>query len=424
MAQIRLRLAAPAERAHWLIVLLSIARRLPALLYTVTLNDTDDLRMPSALTIFLIAALLCIAMLLMLRYFLRSGTAGIREWINANLLAFVAFLLYAFGRELPPLIAYEAANTLYAAASACMLLGFQRFFARPAPRLALMAAVLAVGLGVAFFHYVRDSFDGRSIIVSLFQAAIALGIAVTVLRAVKGKRRSRYPYHFTVAMALVVALGHLLRIVVHMNQSGDMTSLLQPSPWNLFFVGAGTMALPALTLGGVMMVHDVMLAKAEHAANRDFLTGAWSRRAFFAVAEVELQRARRSHRDLALLLFDVDHFKAINDSLGHAAGDRVLADAVTRAEGVIRNVDYLGRIGGEEFAVLLPETGMQAAMAVAERLRAGLQVHADAGPGFTVSIGVAVLRPEESFADLMRRADAALYLAKTRGRNRVEQALA
>ncbi|QAU32975.1 GGDEF domain-containing protein [Janthinobacterium sp. 17J80-10] len=380
--------------------------------------------MSSALTIFLIAALLCIAMLLMLRYFMRSGIAGIREWGYANLLACIAFILYAFGRELPPLIAYEAANVLYAAASAFMLAGFQRFFARPSRKMVLSGTVLAVGLGIAFFHYVRDSFDGRSIVVSLFQAAIALGIGMTVLRAIKVKRRSRYPYHFTMAMALVVALGHLLRVAVHMGQSGDMTSLLQPSPWNLFFVSAGTMALPALTLGGVMMVHDVMLAKAEHAANRDFLTGAWSRRAFFALAEVDLKRARRSHRDVSLLLFDVDHFKAINDSLGHAAGDRVLVDAVARAEGVIRNGDYLGRIGGEEFAVLLPETGIDAALAVAERLRAGLQVRADEGIEFTVSIGVAVLRHEESVADMMRRADAALYRAKIGGRNRVERELA
>ena len=380
--------------------------------------------MSSALTIFLIAALLCVAMLLMLRYFMRSGIAGIREWSGANLLACAAFILYAFGRELPPLLAYEAANAIYAAATAFMLVGFRRFFARPPRKVLLVGAVLMVSLATAFFHYVLDSFDGRSNAVSLFQAIIAVAIALTVLRAIRVKRRSRYPYHFTMAMALVVAAGHLLRIAVHLGQSGDMTSLLQPSPWNLFFVSAGTMALPALTLGGVMMVHDVMLAKAEHAANRDFLTGAWSRRAFFAVAEVELQRAQRSHRNVSLLLFDVDHFKAINDSLGHAAGDRVLVDAVARAEGVIRNVDYLGRIGGEEFAVLLPETGIEDALAVAERLRAGLQVSTDDGFAFTVSVGVAMWRNEESFADMMQRADAALYRAKLGGRNRVEPELA
>ena len=377
--------------------------------------------MPSALTIFLIAALLCVAMLLMLRYFMRSGIAGINEWALANLLACGAFILYAFGRELPPLLAYEAANATYAAATAFMLVGVRRFFARPPHKVLLAATVLVVSLGTAFFHYVRDSFDGRTIVVSLFQAVVAVAIALTVLRAIRVKRRSRYPYHFTMAMALVVAVGHLLRIVVHLGQSGDMTSLLQPSPWNLFFVSAGTMALPALTLGGVMMVHDVMLAKAEHAANRDFLTGAWSRRAFVTVAEVELKRAQRSERNVSLLLFDVDHFKSINDRLGHAAGDRVLVDAVARAYGVIRNVDYLGRVGGEEFAVLLPETGIEDALLVAERLRAGLQARADDGFEFTVSIGVAMARTEESLADMMRRADAALYRAKRGGRNRVER---
>lgn len=376
--------------------------------------------MPSALIIFLIAALLCVAMLLMLRYFVRSGIAGTREWMLANLLACVAFLLYAFGRELPPLLAYEIANGVYAAASATMLAGFRHFFARPRRLPLLGGGVTAVMLLVAYFHYFRDSFDGRTIVVSLFQAGMAAAIAVTVLRAIKVKRRSRYPYHFTFAMAAVVTVGHLARVAIHLGQSGAMTSLLQPSPWNLFFVSAGTMALPALTLGGVMMVHDVMLAKAEHAANRDFLTGAWSRRAFFALAEAELARMRRTRHTLCLLLFDVDYFKSINDRFGHAAGDRALVAAVKRAEATLRNADHLGRIGGEEFAVLLPETGLENALTVAERLRSGLQVQADGIPAFTVSVGVARLHEGESFAELMHRADTALYRAKAGGRNRVE----
>lgn len=380
--------------------------------------------MPSALTIFLIAALLCVAMLLMLRYFMRSGIAGVREWALANLLACLAFFLYALGRDLPPLLAYEAANGVYAAASAIMLHGFRRFFARRSRAALLAVTVVALTLAVAYFHYIRNSYDARTIVVSLYQAGMALAIGYTVLRTIRVKRRSRYPYHFTLAMTLVVAGGHLIRVAVHVIHSGEMTALLQPSPWNLFFISAGTMALPAMTLGGVMILHDTMMTKAEHAANRDFLTGAWSRRALFALAEVELTRTLRTRRDLCLLLFDVDHFKSFNDRFGHAVGDRVLVDAVTRAEAVIRNVDYLGRIGGEEFAALLPETMLEDALVVAERLRAGLEQHTDGGHDFTVSIGVAKLREGESFTELMHRADAALYRAKLGGRNRVECELA
>jgi diguanylate cyclase (GGDEF)-like protein len=170
-----------------------------------------------------------------------------------------------------------------------------------------------------------------------------------------------------------------------------------------------------------MMVHDRMMAKAEHAANRDFLTGAWSRRAFFELAERELARARRGAHAIALLAIDIDHFKSINDTLGHQVGDEVLVDMALRVETVTRSIDYFSRVGGEEFAVLLPDTDRPAALMIAERLRAALDRSKAGGQAaaYTVSIGVATLRGTDSFRELMRRADAALYQAKAMGRNRV-----
>ena len=122
-------------------------------------------------------------------------------------------------------------------------------------------------------------------------------------------------------MAGVVAIGHVARALIYLGKQDEMTSLLQPSPWNLAFLTFGVMVLPVLTMGAVMVVHDRMLAKAEHAANRDFLTGAWSRRAFFEFAERELALLKRTDGKLSLLVMDVDHFKSINDRWGHAAGD-------------------------------------------------------------------------------------------------------
>lgn len=375
--------------------------------------------MLSVFNIFLIAALFCVVMLLVLSSLLRSGLPGVREWAAANALALAAFILYAFGKELPPLIGYEVADGVYAAASAAMLVGFRRFFSRAISFPAIGAGIACATLAIALFHYGFDSFALRTVTVSIFQSAVAAAIGLTVRRN-GNATRSRYPYLFTQAMTLAIALGHGARAVIYAAKSDQLTSLLQPSAWNLFFVSVGTMAWPVLTLGAVMMVHDTMMAKAEHAANRDFLTGAWSRRAFFEFAELELTRARRTGRTLSLLLLDVDHFKKINDTLGHAAGDCVLVDVVPRAMAAIRNVDYLGRIGGEEFAVLLPETGLACALAVAERLRAALEAKSEHGIAeFTVSIGAAALRDAEPFHELMRRADASLYAAKISGRNRV-----
>lgn len=161
----------------------------------------------------------------------------------------------------------------------------------------------------------------------------------------------------------------------------------------------------------------------EQAARTDELTGTLNRRAFFDFAELSLANARRHGRPLAMLIVDVDHFKRINDRFGHPIGDRVLRDIAERATSAIRDVDRLARIGGEEFAVLLPETDLEHAIEVAERIRFALQpISLQNGVQIkpTVSIGAATLHAEDqSIHELYQRADDALYRAKTGGRDQV-----
>lgn len=375
----------------------------------------------STLTILVIGAFLCIIMLLVLSSLWRTAIPGVREWTAGNALAVAAFFLYAFGKSLPPLAAYELANAVNAAASAALLLGFRRFLGRSAPLPLLAAGVALLTAAIAVFHYWIDSFALRTLAVALYQGIVFGAIALAVLKSGK-TALLRYPVLFTGAMAITVAGGHLIRGVLYVAGPEIPVSLLQPSAWNLLFLSASTLVMPVMTLGGVMMVHDAMMQKSEYAANRDFLTGAWSRRAFFEHAQHELARARRLGSNIALLLIDVDHFKQVNDRFGHATGDRVLIDIVRKSEALLRNIDYLGRIGGEEFAVLLSNADREAALAVAERLRQTLQAapQADgADNAYTVSIGVAILRESESFESLMQRADAALYRSKAAGRNQV-----
>ncbi|MDB5799021.1 MAG: hypothetical protein JWP36_2923 [Paucimonas sp.] len=371
--------------------------------------------------VLLIGALLCLLMMLVMLSMWSSRIAGVREWTFGNLLGMAALVLYAFGRELPPLLAYEVANTVYAAGGAVILVGFRRHFGRPAYMPWVVASVVAVAAAIAFFHYIVDSYPARTTVVGLHQGLMALAIGLTVART-RRPRRAPYPYLFTKCMAGIVVLGHGIRIMLAFHHAGDVTSLLQPSPLNLVFLALGNLVLPALTFGAAMLVHDSMLGRLEHVANHDFLTGAWTRRAFFELAEREILRSRRNGRRMALLLIDIDHFKQINDSLGHEQGDQVLVDLVLRAETVIREgVDYFARIGGEEFALLLPETEAEGALAVAERLRMLLHKTDPHNwrPGYSVSIGIAVSRKDEGVRDMMRRADMALYQAKREGRNRV-----
>lgn len=166
----------------------------------------------------------------------------------------------------------------------------------------------------------------------------------------------------------------------------------------------------------------------ERQAHIDVLTGLNNRRHFFELAEHELSRARRHDLPLSALMLDIDHFKRCNDTWGHAVGDRVLQKLAEVCQHTLREIDIFGRIGGEEFTVLLVETNTYAALEAAERLRQALAaatVPLDHGQhlNFTVSIGVAYLTQEDhTIPDLLRRADMALYAAKNSGRNRVSDA--
>lgn len=158
-------------------------------------------------------------------------------------------------------------------------------------------------------------------------------------------------------------------------------------------------------------------------AHTDALTALYNRRAYDQELAREWRRVQRNGAALSVLLIDADHFKSINDQHGHAVGDRVLQALAALIQRSAREIDVAARIGGEEFAVLLSDTGATSALNVAERIRSQI-AQSDTMPvtGVTVSIGVATLAAEESAASLQHRADQALYMAKSQGRNRVVSA--
>ena len=160
-------------------------------------------------------------------------------------------------------------------------------------------------------------------------------------------------------------------------------------------------------------------------ATVDVLTGLLSRRHFMVLAEQELGRAIRYKGDLSVLMVDIDHFKTINDTHGHQVGDRVLRRIGEVFRSVLREIDFVGRLGGEEFAVVLPETAILQAFEVAERLRRTIEtteISLEHGLPQTVSVSIGVSSlhdPETNIDTLLGRADRALYEAKSQGRNQV-----
>ncbi|WP_150558669.1 GGDEF domain-containing protein [Pandoraea bronchicola] len=159
-------------------------------------------------------------------------------------------------------------------------------------------------------------------------------------------------------------------------------------------------------------------------AMRDGLTGALNRRAFLLQADRLFAAARTQQRRLSVLMLDIDHFKMVNDTWGHAIGDRVIVELTLVLRATLRKGTVIGRLGGEEFAVLLPETDAQRALQASERLLTAIGSASVPGPKgpvrFSASIGVGSLAPDDAdFSPLLQRADRALYAAKQAGRNRV-----
>jgi diguanylate cyclase (GGDEF)-like protein len=168
---------------------------------------------------------------------------------------------------------------------------------------------------------------------------------------------------------------------------------------------------------------DQTAATLRHQATVDGMTGLYNRSYFNSLAESEWDRFRRHRRPLSLLMLDIDQFKSINDRYGHDVGDRVIVEIANACRAQKRKSDVAARLGGEEFAMLLPETQLEAARVVAERLRETISKYvvstAEGNVSVTVSIGVSEASGTRNVLDLLKRADLALYRAKREGRNRV-----
>ncbi|MBV7456761.1 diguanylate cyclase [Acidovorax sp. sif1233] len=192
-------------------------------------------------------------------------------------------------------------------------------------------------------------------------------------------------------------------------------------------VGVTLLALGPLAVACASAARAEALRRLDHAVRHDDLTGVLARRAFLQQGERLVARYQRESAGLAVLMVDVDHFKQVNDQLGHGAGDQLLVGLAQAMAGALRPQDVLGRLGGEEFAVVLPDASPAEAHAIAERLRKVVEQQTFGAAGgvprhATISIGLvhsATLGGDADMDMLLLAADAALYRAKAQGRNRV-----
>lgn len=217
-------------------------------------------------------------------------------------------------------------------------------------------------------------------------------------------------------VVIVLRILHPLNVILHFVEnsigSGDVSRRVELRAENEFGV-------IARGINALLELSNKLINEKEFLAFHDQLTGAYTRLRFNALFESELQKHLRYNHLFSFIIFDIDHFKNVNDSFGHQAGDVVLQEIAGLVQKNIRITDIFGRWGGEEFVLLLPETEVSGGVSLAEKLRNCIEEHAFPAVGrVTVSLGLAVLEPGDTLGSLCAKADQALYQAKKTGRNK------
>jgi len=348
-----------------------------------------------------------------------SSIKGLSEWSAALLVLFVAGLLVAGRGGLPDLVSISVSSFLLWCGLYLAYVGTQRFFGVK-PRVApWMIVISGLSLIQLWFNLVEPNYHVRMALTTVMTACLT-GVHAHVI-----VKQGSVTFSKALAVGVLAFIGAIQ--VVRLASSflfsfPANTEFFGTSVIQLIYVASFSFSVLLFSISTVLMATDRLRTELEHLANHDSLTNALTRRQMDEICRAELERCHRHGRSLALLMMDLDHFKSVNDSHGHQVGDRVLVNFVAKVSALLRGPDHLGRFGGEEFMALLPETTLDEAISVAERIRE-VCAQADQAPYCTVSIGITTNRQDSDTVEtLMTRADTGLYRAKANGRNRIETA--
>lgn len=348
--------------------------------------------------------------------------ASLRLRAGALLLEATAWVLLGLRGQIGDWLSILVANAVMLVSYAMTVHALRLLLGAPS-RLRLVAFASVAGwLAIAWFALVTASFQARLLCASL---VILLDLALLIAPLGNSLRRGGSAARRILLVTLVMAVAMVLwRNAEPLLSSQPAAGLLAPTPINTVYMMFSAMQPLFTSIGFLLLYNETMQAELRSLARIDPLTGANNRLALVEAIGQALEAAGDHGRPLGVLMLDVDHFKAVNDRFGHGGGDQLLRSLVERIQHVLGPREVLGRVGGEEFVVLSPGSGLRQAQALGERIRAEVE----AAPllldghvlGMTVSVGVTEAAPGESdVTALLQRADAALYAAKRAGRNRV-----
>lgn len=351
---------------------------------------------------------------------------GLGRWAAALLVNAIGHLLIMLRGLIPDLLSIVVGNLMLSSVFVGMIAAVYQFQGRPVRWALLLAPPLLVLVFVSVFI---DNFPARVSFVGLvigLQAVWALLAALSHRHATVG--RGQWLLVAGLSLEAVVLGG---RALVAISTHSEATNILQSSALQtLTFLATFSVVLIS-SVGFVFMSRDRADENNRVLAALDPLTGVANRRSLIAALDRDVARAQRMREPMALMMVDIDHFKDVNDRYGHPAGDRVLCSVVNVLRQRVRAQDLVGRYGGEEFMVLLPDTGLTGAEQLARELCKAVEESrcpADGvpGPGIAVTVSIGVfggrLESGDSWDMLIAAADRALYQAKNNGRNRVEVA--
>jgi diguanylate cyclase (GGDEF)-like protein len=354
---------------------------------------------------------------------LRGTSRIIGRWGAAMLLLAAGLLGLALRGAIPDWMSIALANTMIVAALALALRALRHFFGSALRDLPGWGVTLGLFAYLLAFAHVVPSMTARSVAIAAVIAFFMARGALLMRRQAPG--HDRLSCRFTEVVLWAAAATALARAAGTFATDAD--ELMQPTVLNsaTFLAYAGFSMVT--TLGVMWMEIETLQAELVRSAQYDSLTGIYNRGTFLAECEREVSRSSRSGAAFSLAIFDLDRFKQVNDHYGHPAGDQVLKAFADVLRAGIRKHDTVGRYGGEEFALLMPQTGKDTAVRVAERIRRALEVRGisvEIGRiEVTVSAGVATYGADgEDWDTLLSAADTALYEAKGAGRNRVSPA--
>lgn len=407
-------------------------------------------------TLFFAGALVAgaFAPIMFIRLRISKTYPGFRSWAFSELAFSVLFFMQAIRGLTLDVVPVLVGNLSVCGAMILLNRGICQFCDKKEMRATIYGGSLLYLGGIYYFFFVHENFRIRTLLAGSYLALMAIHCSWPLIR--RSPARRRFGYGFSAAILLFGGIVGFVRVIGIASVHNPRT-LFSGRPidtvfflTDLIFIVGVTFSFFLLTnersvedlrvaneaLGReiaereraeIILRHEVderekLECRLKEMVNTDALTGVLSRRGWMAALENELRRARRFGASVSLLLVDIDHFKHINDSYGHAAGDLVLSSLSRVFKLNVRTIDSIGRLGGDEFAILLPGTGLDGARIAAEKIRASIgQTPIDFGPvgtAITVSIGVAMRTQDDDDGEqLLADADAALYRAKENGRN-------